>query len=216
MRIASAGCVALVAFAACSDATSSSHALRAEALHFDSLATLAEGHASLAHLINLQVIANGFAHGAEPGVVTMTIGGTPVSVHVIGIQAVDSNPADGRVYVAGWIDADADTTISVDVRQFTTGFVVDNVSLAIGDSSASTQTFQSQYPFMVKNSNATCANYPITNQINTMALPCHLGQGTVSFTADVTADGVSQFPVPVATLIVSPSVTFGLAQFDGL
>jgi len=208
------GCFALLALAACSDATGSSQALRAEALHFDSLATLAtQSHANETRLINLQVITNGLGHGAVPGVVTMTIAGTPVGVHVIGIQAVDTTGPDGRVYVAGWVDADADTSIAVDARQTATGFVVDRVALVIGDSSASTQTFPSPNPFTVQNTSASCANYPITNQIATATMLCHLGKGTVSFTADVVADAGA---FAATTTITSGPVTFGIAQFDGL
>lgn len=141
----------------------------------------------------------------------MTIAGTAVTVHIVGIQLIDTAAVNGRVYAAGWVDADADTSIAVDVVQTTTGFVVQRVALATGDSSAATQTFPSTCPFTVQNANGSCTNYPITNHVITPGLPCHLGQGTVLFTADVQAGGSP----PIATPIVSPSVTFGLAQFVG-
>lgn len=214
MRLVAAMCLSLVALAACSDTPVSPSALHSQAAHFDSLATLAiqSRNPSPTRVTNLEVIANALAHGAQPGVVTMTIGGTPVTVHLVGIQVVDTNAIDGRVYVAGWVDSDADTSISVDVSQGTTGYVVQSVALAIGDSSASTQTFPSQFPFSAQNASGSCTDYPITNHFVSAAWPCHLTRGTVSFTADVQAD---EGPVPVATLIVSPSVTFGIAQFVG-
>jgi hypothetical protein len=164
-------------------------------------------------LADLQFIANALAHGALPGVVTMTIAGTPVTVHMVGIEFVGHEALlDGNVFAAGWVDADADTSINVDVQELTTGFIDQSVGIAIGDSSEYTQAYPPQFTYTEQLSNATCTNYPIAYQVAGPNPECHLALATVTFNAvPQTFEGSPQV-LPVGAAIVSPQLTFGLAQ----
>lgn len=218
MRLVAAGCLSLVALAACSDTPVSPNALRSQAAHFDSLATVLAEHVGQDHrrVDNLQIIATALAHGATPGVVTVTIAGTPVTVHFVGIEAVDSASAvTGQVLAAGWVDSDADTSIFVDAEELTNGFIDQAVALAIGDSSEWTQTYPPQFEYSWKSSSTPCTNYPIVNQIAGPHALCHLALATLSFNVVPTTFEGSPLLIPVGAAIVSPSVTFEIAQLAG-
>jgi hypothetical protein len=218
MRFVAAGCFAWVALAACSDTPISPNALRSQAAHFDSLATVESKKAVSGdlRLANLQFIANALAHGAVPATVTMTIANTPVTVHMVGIEAISPGARlDGNVYAAGWVDHDADTSIFVFAQELTTGFIDQGVALAIGDSAESTPSYPPQFTYSQQNTGAPCTNYPIVNQLAGPAPECHLALATISFTAvPATFEGSPQL-LPVGAAIVSPLVTFGLAQLAG-
>jgi hypothetical protein len=216
MRFVAAVC--FVVLAACSDTPVSPNALRSQAAHFDSLATVAIKTPSedQTRVASLEFIANGLAHGATPGVVTMTIAGTPVIVHIVGIEAVDQGEvATGNVSAAGWIESDADTVVLVQVGELTTGFIDQTVALAIADSSEWTQAYPPQFRYSQQNLGAPCTNYPITNQLAGPDPECHLALATVSFSAVPQTFQGSPLLLPVGAAIVSPMVTFGLAQLHG-
>jgi hypothetical protein len=218
MRLVAAGCLSLVALAACSDTPVSPSALRSQAVHFDSLATVLAKHVGEDHtrVDNLQIIATALAHGATPGVVTMTIAGAPVTVHLVGIEGVDSaSVATGLVLAVGWVDADADTSIFVSAQQLTSGFIDQSVTLAVGDSSEGTGTYPPQFAYSWQPSGTRCTNYPITNDVAGPSALCHLALGTLSFNVVPTTFEGSPLLVPVGAAIVSPSVTFGIAQLAG-
>jgi hypothetical protein len=217
MRFVAAGC--FVMLAACSDTPVSPDALRSQAAHFDSLATVGAKTVGEDHsrVVGLQWIATALAHGAIPGAVTMTIAGRPVTVHVVGIEAIaPGEVASGNVDAAGWVDRDAaDTVILVEVSELTTGFIDQTVALAIGDSSEWTQAYPPQFTYSEQTTSAPCTNYPITNEVAGPNPECHLALATVSFTAVPQTFQGSPLLLPVGAAIVSPSVTFGVAQLHG-
>ena len=216
MRFVAAGCLLCVALAACSDTPVSPHALRAQALHFDSLTTAAiQQHPTDAtRLSNLYTITNALARGAVPGVVTMTVAGTPVTVHLVGIAVFAAgDTSDEHVSVAGWVDADADTSITVFVIHLTTGNIDQAVALAIGDSSEWTQAYPPQFTFSQQSVSTPCTNYPITNELAGPNPPCHLAAGVVAFNAVPETFQGSPLLLPVGAAIVSPSASFQFVQF---
>ena len=217
MRFVAAGCLALVGLAACSDTPISPNALRSQAAHFDSLATVAMKTSGddQTRVASLEFIANALAHGATPGVVTMTIAGTPVTVHIVGFDAVLPGGGDDHVSAVGWMEPGADTVILVQVIELTTGFIDQTVSLAIGDSSESTPAYPPQFTYSQQNTSVPCTNYPITNELAGPNAECHLALATVSFNAVPQTFQGSPLLLPVGAAIVSPAVTFWLAQLSG-
>jgi hypothetical protein len=217
MRFVAAGCLALVALAACSDTPVSPNALRSQAAHFDSLATaVGQPHpADPTRVANLELIANALAHGALPGVTTMTIAGQSVTVHIVGVEALYTDTSDIHVWAVAWVDPDADTSITVTGIQLLSGFIDQTVALVVGDSSEWTQSYPPQFTYREQGNNTACTNYPITNRLGGPNPQCQLVLATVSFSAVPGTFEGSPLLLPTGAAIASPSVTFGVARLAG-
>jgi hypothetical protein len=213
MRFVAAVC--FVVLAACSDTPVSPNALRSQAVHFDSLASIEAAKPNPGQrLVRLAVIANALAHGAVPGIVSMTIAGVPKRVEIVGVETVYKLDVgkDEHVLAAGWVDPAADTMIAVTGIETADGFIDQAVGLYVGDSGEGTQAYPPSFSYVQTNTDAQCTNYPVVNLLVGPNPPCHLEHAALSFdVVPATFDGSPQL-LPVGAAIVSPEVTFGLAQ----
>jgi hypothetical protein len=207
MRFVAAGCFSLAVLAAGPDRLVSQPGLGPLAAHFDSLATAELAKPQLDHerVQRLALIVYALAGGADPGQVTMSIAGRPMSFQVVGIETDRDGIMPLRaVHAVGWHDLDADTTIALSAMSALTTEAESDLRVVLlrGTIVDSGEAYRPALTFSVSMSDTLCMYYRLLHALYTPSARCNVGHATMTFAT--LSDG--------GTFIASPEFTFGLAR----
>jgi hypothetical protein len=190
MRFVAAGCLILAGLAAPS---------AAQTPRFDSLivAEVAKPHPDRDRLGRLMFVVDALLRGAEPGQVTMSVAGRPISFQIVGLEFPSSTPLPFvSVQAVGWADAAADTMIAIQ------GGVFLDVALWRGDRSDLGVAAPPGFSLSATVSDTLCWSYRLIHARSAASARCNVGSATMAFSV----------LSPAGTFIASPEVTFGVAR----